>query len=152
MSRPKLPDFTTVIALAEQTDCRVSLIDLARMHKHSEYSEQAVDALWPDATPRVKAAYMGLKRYRAQSCVRCGCTQRYTGGTNCVGCVTENRDRHYAENPEKRNASGLKWQRANSEYHALRIRAWRSANPEKVKAINAKTRARRAVAKEQQPC
>ena len=51
MSRPKLPDFSVVIRLAEQTDCRVSLIDLARMHKHGEYSKQAVDALWPDATP-----------------------------------------------------------------------------------------------------
>lgn len=148
MSRPNLPDFSAVIQLAEQTDCRVSLIDLARMHKHSEYSEQVVNALWPDATPRTKAAYMGLKRYESQPCVRCGCTQRYTSGTNCVTCTAMRRDEFYRANPEKRNSS-LKWQKANAEYYALRMRAWRSANLEKVKQHNANNRAKRAVTKEQ---
>jgi len=119
------------------------------MHKHGEMSERVVNTLWPDATARVKAAYMGLKRYEFQPCVRCGCTQRYTGGTNCVGCVAANRERHYAENPEKRNVSSLQWQKANSEYYALRMRAWRSANPEKVKQYNTNNRAKRAAAKEQ---
>ena len=149
MSRPKLPDFTTVIALAEQTDCCVSLKDLARMHKHGEYSEQAVDVLWPDVPPRAKAAYMGLKRYDGRACENCGGTERYTSWSKCVTCTAMQRDEFYRVNPEKKNTASLRWQKANAEYHALRMRAWKARNPEKVKAINARTRAKRAAAKEQ---
>jgi hypothetical protein len=62
MSRPKLPLFSEVVRLAEQTDCRVSINDLARMHKHCEFSEEVVDALWPAATARRRAMLTGHKR------------------------------------------------------------------------------------------
>lgn len=39
-ARPKLPSLAEVIALAEQTRLDVSVVDLARMHKHSAFSEQ----------------------------------------------------------------------------------------------------------------
>lgn len=147
-SRPKLPSLAEVLALATKNDCDVSIKDLARMHKNCEMSAGVVKKLWPHAKPRIKAAYMGLNQYRSSPCVRCSSTQRYTTGTQCVGCVTANKERYCAENPEKANASKLKWQKENAEYHALRLRAWRALNPEKIKQYNLKTRAKRAAAKE----
>ena len=134
MSRPKLPDFTTVIALAEQTDCRVSLIDLARMHKHGEYSEQAVSALWPDATARVKAAYMGLKRYTGKPCSKCGGTLRYVKARSCVACLAKHMRDYYAARPELKKAERARWYQQNKQYAYL------------------VTKARRAKIKEMQSC
>ena len=134
MSRPKLPDFTTVIALAEQTDCRVSLIDLARMHKHSEYSEQAVDALWPDATPRAKAAYMGWTRYTGKPCKKCGNTDRLVSNRSCVVCHVKHMRGKYAARPELKKAENARWYQQNKQYKCLA------------------TKARRERIREQQPC
>ena len=134
MSRPKLPDFSAVIALAEQTDCRVSLIDLARMHKHSEYSEQAVDALWPDATPRTKAAYMGLKRYEGRPHNRCGNTDRLVSNRSCVVCLAKDMRDYYAARPELKKAENARWYQQNKQYKCLA------------------TKARRERIREQQPC
>lgn len=143
MSKPKLPPLSEVLALAEQADCRVSITDLARMHKHGEMSAEVVDALWPDASPRVKAAYMGLKRYQSEPCPRCGGTQRYTGGTNCVGCVAANRERYYAENPEKKAEILARWRAENRAYYNLSARVWRAKNPDKVKQNNLRCRAKK---------
>ena len=125
MSRPKLPDFTTVIALAEQTDCRVSLIDLARMHKHGEYSEQVVNALWPDAHPRVKAAYMGLKRYEGGACKKCGNTSRLVSNCSCVICLAKHMRDYYAARPELKKAEDARWYQQNKQYKCLATKARR---------------------------
>ena len=134
MSRTKLPEFTTVIALAEQTDCRVSLIDLARMHKHGEYSEQAVDALWPDAHPRAKAAYLGLKRYEGRPHNRCGNTDRLVSNRSCVVCHVKHMRGKYAARPELKKAENARWYQQNKQYKCLA------------------TKARRERIREQQPC
>ena len=125
MSHPKLPDFSVVIQLAEQTDCRVSLIDLARMHKHSEYSEQAVDALWPDATPRTKAAYMGLKRYEGRPHNKCGNTDRLVSNRSCVVCHVKHMRGKYAARPELKKAENARWYQQNKQYKCLATKARR---------------------------
>lgn len=147
MSRPKLPDFTTVIALAEQTDCRVSLIDLARMHKHGEYSEQAVDVLWPDATPRAKAFYMGLKRYEGKPHNKCGNTTRHLCNNECVVCGANRAKAYRIKNRESYMQNKRVYAQKNREYINMWYRANYANNRDE---LAAKQRARYAARKQQE--
>ena len=151
MSRPKLPDFSEVMRLAEQTDCRVSLKDLARMHKHGEYSEQAVSALWPDATPRAKAAYMGWTRYTGKPCKKCGNTDRLVSNRDCVRCAFA-RVKAYRENNATYTQRCAEWQKENREYLQVWFKAHYAKNRDMIILRQRAYRARRAAAKEQQPC
>lgn len=116
MSKPKLPPLSEVLALAEQADCRVSITDLARMHKHCEFSEVVVDALWPDATARRRAMLTGHKRYVGVPCNTCGGTLRNVASNTCTPCQNERRrGQKYASN----------WHAENRDYLRLYLKAWR---------------------------
>jgi len=121
-ARPKLPSLAEVIALAEQTGLDVSVVDLARMHKHSAFSEQVVSVLWPDARPLRKAAYMGLVRYPSV-CGKHGATERFVSGQVCVLCSRECTARYKANNPEKWTAAHKRWRDANHDYLIVYWRA-----------------------------
>jgi len=121
-ARPKLPSLAEVIALAEQTGLDVSVVDLARMHKHSAFSEQVVSVLWLDATPYRKAVYMGLKRY-VGTCKKHGEVERFVSGQVCVLCSRECAVRYKANNPEKLTAAHKRWRDANHDYLIVYWRA-----------------------------
>ena len=119
-ARPKLPSLAEVIALAEQTGLDVSVVDLARMHKHSAFSEQVVSVLWPDATPRRAAFLLGQKQYVGVPC-KCGGTLRHVASRTCVPC-------HQERNRSNKNTSN--WHAENREYLRNYLRAWRAKRKE----------------------
>ncbi len=148
MSRPKLPDFSAVMRLAEQTDCRVSLKDLARMHKHGEYSEQAVSALWPNATPRTKAAYMGWTRYTGKPCKKCSNTDRLVSNRDCVRCAFA-RVKVRRQNGGTYTKRRAEYQKENREYLQVWFKAHYAKNRDMIILRQRAYRAKRAAAKEQ---
>ena len=120
-ARPKLPSLAEVIALAEQTGLDVSVVDLARMHKHSAFSEQVVSVLWPKATTRQAAFLAGQKQYVGVPC-KCGETLRHVASRACVPCHRE-RKRGYK--------STSNWHAENREYLRLYLKAWRAKRKER---------------------
>jgi len=129
-ARPKLPSLAEVIALAEQTRLDVSVVDLARMHKHSEMSAEVVDALWPDASPRVKAIYQGLTRYNDTACKKCGSTLRMVGNGRCWACHKVSTAKWRMLNITKSTRDFAKWQAKNREYRNTYNRALRTRKQE----------------------
>ena len=128
-AHPKLPSLAEVIALAEQTGLDVPVVDLARMHKHSAFSEQVVSVLWPDATPYRKAVYMGLKRY-VGTCKKHGEVERFVSGQVCVECSRECTARYRVNNTDKRLAAQKRWRDANHDYLLVYWRARRAKRKE----------------------
>ena len=120
-ARPKLPSLAEVIALAEQTGFDVSVVDLARMHKHSAFSEQVVSVLWPDATTRQAAFLAGQKQYVGVPC-KCGGTLRHVASRTCVPCDLERK--------RGKPAKPSNWHAENREYLRNYLRAWRAKRKE----------------------
>ncbi len=146
MSKPKLPPLSEVVALAEQADCRVSINDLARMHKHGEMSEKVVDALWPDLSPRTKAAYMGLSVYAGRHCANCDGQLRRVSSRECVHCAVMRCRAYYDKNRADIIQQNLEYSRANREYLNTYYRAKYQLNADK---ITARQRARYAAKKQE---
>ena len=120
-ARPKLPSLAEVIALAEQTGLDVSVVDLARMHKHSAFSEQVVSVSWPRVTARQAAFLAGHKQYVGVPC-KCGGTLRHVASRTCVPCHRE-RNRGKPAKPSN-------WHAENREYLRNYLRAWRAKRKE----------------------
>lgn len=147
MSKPKLPPLSEVLALAEKVDCRVSITDLARMHKHCEFSEKVVDALWPDASPRVKAIYQGLGVYVGRHCGNCDGQLRRVSSRECVHCAVIRCRAYYDKNRADIIQQKLEYSRANREYLNTYYRAKYQLNADE---ITARQRARYAAKKQEQ--
>ena len=114
------PTLAEVIDLAEKNDVCVAAIDLARMHKCGEFSEQVVSVLWPDATPRRAAFLLGQKQYVGVPC-KCGGTLRHVASRTCVPCHLERK---------RSNKSTSNWHAENREYLRNYLRAWRAKRKE----------------------
>lgn len=72
-------------------------------------------------------------------CVKCGSTERYKPRPgrkigNCKACQKTKDKAWRKANPEKLRARNKAWQQANPEKKRAQIKAWRKANPEKYKA------------------
>lgn len=118
----KFPTLANVIELAEQTGLDVSVVDLARMHKHSAFSEQVVSVSWPDATPRYFAMMTGRTRYDGAPCKHCGGTLRNVASRGCVPCDLERK--------RGKPAKPSNWHAENREYLRNYLRAWRAKRKE----------------------
>ena len=121
-ARPKLPSLAEVIALAEQTGSDVSVVDLARMHKHSEFSDKAACELWPNATPRYFAMMTGQTRYDGAPCKHCGGTLRHVASRTCVPCDLERK--------RGKPAKPSNWHKENRDYLRNYLRAYRAKQRE----------------------
>lgn len=147
MSKPKLPPLSEALALAEQADCRVSITDLARMHKHCEFSEVVVDALWPDASPRVKAIYQDLGVYVGGHCGNCDGQLRRVSSRDCVRCAAMRCRAYFDQNKTAIAQQKLNYSRANRDYINTYKRAKYQMDAEQQRA---KQRARYAARKQEQ--
>lgn len=119
-ARPKLPNLAEVIALAEQADLDVPVVDLARMHKQGVFSGDVVSVLWPKATARQAAFLAGQKQYVGVPC-KCGGTLRHVASRTCVPCHRERK---------RGNKSTSNWHAENREYLRNYLRAWRAKRKE----------------------
>ena len=118
----KFPTLANVIELAECHGADVSAIELARMHKHSAFSEQVVSVSWPDATPRYFAMMTGRTRYDGAPCKHCGGTLRNVASRGCVPCDLERK--------RGKPAKPSNWHAENREYLRNYLRAWRAKRKE----------------------
>lgn len=96
----------------------------------------------------VGAEHVSVKPPSEKTCTKCGETKPLEGfhknadgkfgrRSQCKTCLAQDRNRRYAENPEKDREIRRRWTKANPEKNREIHRRWKKANPEKHVAKNA---------------